>query len=617
MATNPHYAPDAVFSGEGGPTLSTLATDLSGQATDLTVGTSSVYENSSTRADLPVTRTVDLVCSISDTDTGYLWSYSNTRIVVASGGVLQLTVNSTSLTSYTIQNITAATREDFVISWATMTNPLRTGASDDSITDVHIWNRTLGTYESFRRVHVADASPGGGGALLIFWAQDSSGTNAFSGGRVAQRISSAYHSSIETASCYVLPGPIGIDPVFEPEFRTLEDRWSGVTGTATNTVYNYEEGSREYDPGDADAWLNPYDLTGSGLSVSLWFRANGAASGANLLRIFDSGGARAFYVGITSGGFERPFLYQDHATTDMFAIPPASADTDYSSGWFHLVFTHDGSGTAANAGIYQDGQALSLTTLQNGVGAAVSKDGIYQALVTVDGGQIAKLAVYQNQLTAAQVADIYERQRRAFQKRLEFPVPERSCGIGDDGQFVGPVLAMAAAAQRQNDMRLVGALVNEVCTGAWAEDSTWTMADPADAGYQWHGEFLRRRPVPVQCNRLVFRAQVQQNAASPQDLGIRFYSSSHPGTKDVDGSPATIARYYDTQTRNADDGTGTTGGGWVQSEPVRIGLDDYGHTYVWIGLDDGSLTDYRVRAWSVEAVYVDEPDGFGGGGGFG
>lgn len=410
---NPDLAPDAVFSSDGGPTLASLATDDSGQATNLTAGTNCVYESSSTRADLTDTRTVDFVARFNDTDTGYMFSYHTSRITLSSGGQLDVFINGSNILSHTIANITAATDEDFVISWATMPNPLTTGAGDAYVSDLHIWNDTLGTYETARTTHPAQTSPGGGGALFIWGASSTGGANAFAGSMTALRLSSACHSSIETANCY-------------------------IAATSTPTLHGVD--------------------------------------------------------------------------------------------------------------------------------------------------------------------------------KLEFPVPTRDSGIGDDGHFVGPVLAMAAAAQRQNDMRLVGPLVNEVCVGDWAEDSAWTRAN---GKYVWHGEFLRRRPVPKQCNRLIFRAHVQQNAASAQDFDIRFISSNRPGIKSVDGSPPVSETYFGDVTRNADDGTGTTGGAWVESGPVRIALDEYGYTYLWIALDGSSLTDYRIRAWSVEPIYLDDPGGFGGGGGFG
>jgi len=203
-------------------------------------------------------------------------------------------------------------------------------------------------------------------------------------------------------------------------------------------------------------------------------------------------------------------------------------------------------------------------------------------------------------------------------ERLEFPVPPVSTYLGHDGMPVGPIEAMSAVAVSRNDLLMAGPIVNEVCTGDWAEDSTWTISDPQGSGYDFHLEFLRRRPISPSIARGRVRVFVQQNAASAETLGIRVYSASAPGPNSQPGaSPDDYVPYYVVTTRNADDGTGASGGAWVTVGDVRISRDNDGYSYFWVALLPGSVTDYRIKAWTIEPVRLLAGDVAGGGGGFG
>lgn len=629
MPVRPERAPDCVYSGNGGPTLSNLATDDSGLATNMTTGSSSIYEASSTRADLIETRTVDFLSTFNDTDTGYMWIYSTGSMRLASGGVVDLYVNGSSVLSHTIANLTAATDEDIVISWAMEPNPLTTGASDAYRSELHVWNITLGTYESSSATHAQQTSPGAGVAF-VWGARNTSDGSPFTGSMYEVRLCSSFHSSTETAACYVdnvYGAAFGTGPVWEPDLRTLYDRRSTVTGsTGGSPSYDYETGGLEFSgQPDLASWSDPYDLSGNAFSISIWYHADSGVDIAGVIPVTIRDQATnniAVRFGVTSGAYRSPWFRITYDTTSLERISNGAIyDLPWDAEPQHIVLTSDGSATAANHTIYVNGDAVtSYTSSIDGVGTAVNRDGDFRLSDSIGYvyGQLFHPKIYDIELTAAQVADTYRREKPpAGVRKLEFPVPDRASGIGNDGELEGPVLAMAAKAQQKSDLRLCGPLVNEVTTGDWAEDSTWVMTDPDDASFEWHAELIKRRPVPLQCNRVVFRAHVQQNDAAADDLVVRFYVSDRPGLIQAPASPNAPTRYYDTVTRNADDGTSVPGGAWIYSDPIRIARDDDNFSYFWIGLDGSAVTDYRVRAWSVEPIYDDDPTAFGGGGGIG
>lgn len=198
-------------------------------------------------------------------------------------------------------------------------------------------------------------------------------------------------------------------------------------------------------------------------------------------------------------------------------------------------------------------------------------------------------------------------------ERLEWPVPDVASTLGNDGNFAGPQYLMAARHLRTAQMLLVGPLENEVCTGAWAEDSSWTMDDPDNPGTDMHLEFLRRRPIPPTVNRVIFRVHVQQNGASAANLTVRAYSANAPGPiAHPSQSPDEYVVHSDATTRNADDGAASTGGAWISIGPIRIARDDSGYSYFWLGIAT-SITDRRVRSWAVEPFFDDASDVAGGG----
>lgn len=240
MAIAPEQAPDALFRGDDATgTWSNLATDDSGQQTNLTAGATWAYESSSSRCDHTGTRTVDYLCTFDDSDTGTMFSYNPTsnvsRMTLGSGGVLTMTVNSATAATYTIQNLTAATDEDFIISWTTEVNPLTTGASDAMHSELHIWNTTLGTYETTSFQHAVQT---GGAADLIFGARTTGGAGNFSGTTTEIRLSQAFHTSIETSETFIAQSSVTANGVEKLEWPVpTRDTAIGDDGEFAGPVY--------------------------------------------------------------------------------------------------------------------------------------------------------------------------------------------------------------------------------------------------------------------------------------------------------------------------------------------------------------------------------------------
>lgn len=407
--------PDVLFYGDdASSTWSNLVVDDSGYNVDFTAGSSWGYESSSSRGDHTGQRTVDVAATFNDTDTGTFFSKNVTanasRLTLGSGGVITTTVNASTADTYTIQNFTAATDEDFLVSWATEPNPGGSGATAMR-SELHVWNLTLGTYETSVFTHAAQTD---GSADLLFGARTTGGAGPFTGNITEIRLSQAFHTSTETAETFIA-----------------------------------------------------------------------------------------------------------------------------------------------------------------------------QSAVTATG-----------------------------EERLQWPVPDQACGLGDDGQFCGPIYMMAAKAARQNSLRLAGPIINESRhDGLWEGQTGFIATDPVDSNFELQLP-VYARPIPQTCNKLNVRIFVQQNAASAQTLGVRVYHANARGPF-VSG-PGYASTYVGT-TRNADDGTGDTGGAWLNLGTVDALRDNDGIGYFWVAFDDdsGNVTDYRYRALIIEPIVDPDDDIAGSGFGFG
>ena len=186
----PTIADTVIYGYSGTGVLSELADDQSQLATDLTVGTGSIYETDSSRMLQNDERTIDWVMRLHSTDTGWLWSYGGQRLVLTAD-TLSVVVNSSAIFSVTLG--AGASRTLWIVSWAMEPNPGGSGASSrrSVLTCYDVATDTIVRGEGRHAVPTATLTTG------VFWAQNSAGTNAFTGDRRGQRFSVAYHSGQE------------------------------------------------------------------------------------------------------------------------------------------------------------------------------------------------------------------------------------------------------------------------------------------------------------------------------------------------------------------------------------------------------------------------------------
>lgn len=218
------------------------------------------------------------------------------------------------------------------------------------------------------------------------------------------------------------------------------------------------------------------------------------------------------------------------------------------------------------------------------------------------------------------------------EERTEIAVPARSSGLGDDGQFAGPIHALAAAAVRRNDLRLVGPLTNQVTRsrlthrGDRVGDEPFTIEDPEQAGRYLYLCTLDYGPVSPAANRLAVRVFLQQwrTTGDADTLEITAYSLSQPGwAYRPPTSPVSMVVHRQSTTRLASDGSGATAGTWITFDPLRIARDLDGATYVGLGFrvtspgGSGSTADqlWTVKALIADQCFVDDEDGLPGLGG--
>lgn len=191
---------DTRFYGEdGGSGLSDLATDLSHQADDVSVGTNSIYESGAqSRWNVTGTACWELDVDMDNADTGYLYSYetagSGVRLELASGGVVSARVDSTEITNITVPDL-GPLDDRVVISWSVEPNPLTTGASDALRSELRAWNVD---HSSYVQSVVTHAAPTSISTTAIWLARTTGGSAAFSGSTTRVRFSAGrFHPASE------------------------------------------------------------------------------------------------------------------------------------------------------------------------------------------------------------------------------------------------------------------------------------------------------------------------------------------------------------------------------------------------------------------------------------
>lgn len=222
---------------------------------------------------------------------------------------------------------------------------------------------------------------------------------------------------------------------------------------------------------------------------------------------------------------------------------------------------------------------------------------------------------------------------------IEVPTPDLASNFGDDGEFAGPHYAMAVAGTAANALTTASPAVNLVfvespwMTNSHLLDQYWDDDFFGATSYDAALQYTFLRPVPAAANYLKCRLHVQLHDPEAEDdyrLNVRIYSANRPplagGIAQVgDPLPPQAVTYADTQQLQAEHGSGTTGGAWIDFDPIRVSrTPDREHTMLVIAwhLDDpsvhGGLSNaaVRFRALSVEPLQTLDtspgvPDGIG------
>lgn len=164
-----------------GASITACTTDLSQYLTNLTAGTSSVYESSSARLSSSTSRTIVVEVSMAAANTGTLWhnthSASVERLEFSAANTIRIRVNGSNIGTL---SVTAPTGTDTcVVAWVTEPNPDTTGAGDAARSQIVHWNVTDGTHD--RSAWMTHAAISTGTGTATWGADDNTGTAAFAG----------------------------------------------------------------------------------------------------------------------------------------------------------------------------------------------------------------------------------------------------------------------------------------------------------------------------------------------------------------------------------------------------------------------------------------------------
>lgn len=147
------------------------------------------------------------------------------------------------------------------------------------------------------------------------------------------------------------------------------------------------------------------------MTVSLWIRpeTSGEISQGSFIRKNTSGGSGRWDFGICCAPEDKIIFFKD-GTTDLSHVTVANSITHNT--WQHMLFTWDGSTTAANVHIYKNGVEISYSSAQNGV--SLASDAAHDLVIGARGdnaeafdGQIDEVRIYNRVLSADEIKRLY------------------------------------------------------------------------------------------------------------------------------------------------------------------------------------------------------------------
>ncbi len=104
-------------------------------------------------------------------------------------------------------------------------------------------------------------------------------------------------------------------------------------------------------------------------SVSLWVKAGLYTSNAGIVQHQDGTNFDGWYLGTNSAGM--PSMTLATSGTDKYSVNPTSAALPIGE-WMHVVYTYDGSSDGSGFKLYEDGNAISLSVIDNDCGATIA-----------------------------------------------------------------------------------------------------------------------------------------------------------------------------------------------------------------------------------------------------
>lgn len=201
------------------------------------------------------------------------------------------------------------------------------------------------------------------------------------------------------------------------------------------------------------------------------------------------------------------------------------------------------------------------------------------------------------------------------------PVPPVSLGIGDQGEFAGPVYAMAAAHAGQQSCRLVGPIIGECYTDPYTESSSLSheyQAQAPDYDASTRPVYLLStfwwwRPVPDTVNRLQVRVHLTKwYGLSSAELWVRFYSMNRPpsasGGFTIDGDVNTFDYRSVGMSTTDDHGSSSSDGQWYDLGDISPIRDALGGSYFALGLGTDANQvgqGFRINAIDVQGLVID------------
>ncbi len=221
------------YAERAGGAFSVLGTDLSQYLDNQTVGASWTYEATpASRFNVIDYWCVEVEVDATNANTGRFINYGTTAgnsalalrygntagvvdAIMSTGGV------ATVVGQLTLPSVSGSAQR-FIIAWAAEPNPFTTGASDAMRSELRAWNISAGTYAQSVFTHYVRTS---GTSDLVWWANSTAGTNAFTGTPHMCRFSAGrfisatetHEDHVATTSAPTITGQTRIEqPVPEP-----------------------------------------------------------------------------------------------------------------------------------------------------------------------------------------------------------------------------------------------------------------------------------------------------------------------------------------------------------------------------------------------------------------